>query len=224
MSETSHVDLAQALASSPYPGRGLLIGRSDYGLVALYWITGRSVASRQRQFTTRGTELHVGDISGVNEDPLRHYQAAGIFQRYFVVGNGQHISEIGAGLSGHSAPELLGLLEPEPDPPIFTPRIAGVVHLSREAATFGAASRSPDGSTNHNVLLADDFALGTGVLLTTYRGSAEQPSAWGVPTWVELAPTLEEQVSTTWDALNDRLRIALASCVVGSIWNIDRQI
>jgi hypothetical protein len=73
-------------------------------------------------------------------------------------------------------------------------------------------------------LATDDFELGTGVLLATYQGSVEQPSPWGVPTWVELAPTLEEQVSTTWDVLDDGLRVALASCVLGSLWNVDRQI
>lgn len=218
------MDLAQALAGSPYPGRGLLVGRTDYGLVSLYWITGRSEASRQRQFIPRGIELQVEDASEANEDPLRHYQAAGIFGRYLVVGNGRHVEEIGSGLSERSAPELLELLEPEPAPPIFTPRIAAVVHLSKETATFGSATRNPDGSTNHNAFSTDDFELGTGVLLATYQGSAEQPSAWGVPTWVELAPSLEELIATTWDALDNGLRVALASCVVGSLWNVDRQI
>ena len=218
------MDLARALANSPYPGRGLLVGRSDYGLVALYWISGRSEASRRRRLVTRGTELHVEHVSGDRTDPLRHYQAAGIFQHHFVVGNGRHVAEIGKGLADRSASELLELLEPEPDPPIYTPRIAAVVHLSSEAATFGAATSSPEGPTSHNLLTTDDFDLGTGLLLATYHGSAEQPSPWGIPTWVEFAPTLEEQISMTWDVLDGELRVALASCVLGSLWNIDHQI
>jgi IMP cyclohydrolase len=193
-------------------------------VVALYWVTGRSEASRQRLFVPRGTELHIEGTSGSADDPLRHYQAAGIFGRYLVVGNGRHVGEIGLGLVDHSAPELLESLEPEPDPPIFTPRIAAIVDLMSDAAMCGAAVRATDGSTDHQMLSTDELPFGAGVLLTTYRGPVTEPSAWAVPTWIELAPSLEEQVATTWDALDGELRVGLASCVVGSLWNVDRQI
>jgi IMP cyclohydrolase len=223
-SETAYMDIEQALANSPYPGRGLLVGRTDYGLVALYWVTGRSEASRRRRFVSRGTGLHIEDASGADDDPLRHYQAAGIFGRHLVVGNGRHVDEIGLGLADQPAQTLLGSLEPEPDPPIFTPRIAAVVDLMSDAAICGAAVRSLDGSTDHNVLSTDEFPLGTGVVLSTYQGSVTEPSSWAAPTWIELAPSLEEQVATVWDALDAELRVGLASCVVGSIWNVDRQV
>jgi IMP cyclohydrolase len=217
------MDIEQALANSPYSGRGLLVGRTDYGLVALYWVTGRSEASRRRRFASRGTGLHVEDTSGAEEDPLRHYQAAGIFGRHLVVGNGRHVDEIGLGLGDQPAQALLGSLEPEPDPPIFTPRIAAIVDLMSDAAIYGAAIRSPDGSTSHNVLSTDEFPLGSGVVLATYQGSVAEPAAWATPTWIELAASLEEQVASVWEALGGELRVALASCVVGSLWNIDRQ-
>jgi IMP cyclohydrolase len=218
------MDLEHALADSPYPGRGLLIGRTDYGLVALYWVTGRSEASRRRQFVPRGTELHIEDTAGDGDDPLRHYQAAGIFGTQLVVGNGRHVAEIGLGLADQPGSTLLELLDPEPDPPIFTPRIAAVVDLMADAAVCGAAVRSVDGSTEHYMLSTDEFPLGAGILLATYQGPIADPSGWAVPTWVELAPSLDEQVATTWDALDDDLRVGLASCVVGSLWNVDRQV
>jgi IMP cyclohydrolase len=218
------MDLEKALADSPYPGRGLLVGRTDYGLVALYWVTGRSAASRQRQFVPRGTELHIEGTSGADDDPLRHYQAAGIFGRHLVVGNGRHVADIGLGLANDSVTTLLETLDPEPDPPLFTPRIAAVVDLMNDAATCGAAVHNLDGPTDHLLLSTDEFPLGTGILLTTYRGAVAEPLAWAVPTWVELAPSLEEQVATTWDVLDGELRVGLASCVVGSLWNIDRQV
>src|ERR1700728_2021324 len=118
------MDLEKALADSPYPGRGLLVGRTDYGLVALYWVTGRSEASRERRFVPRGTELHIEGTSGADDDPLRHYQAAGIFGRHLVVGNGRHVGDMGLGLADDSATPPPQPLDPEPDPPLFTPRIA----------------------------------------------------------------------------------------------------
>jgi IMP cyclohydrolase len=217
------MDLGQALANSPYPGRGLLVGRTDYGLVALYWVTGRSEASRQRQFVPRGTELHIEASSGVEDDPLRHYQAAGIFGRHLVVGNGRHVAEIGVGLADRPAQELLESLDPEPDPPVFTPRIAAVVDLMADAATCGSAVRTFAGSTEHPMLSTDEFPLGAGILLVTYRGAVAEPSGWAIPTWIELAPSLEEQVEATWSALDPELRVGLASCVIGSLWNVDRQ-
>jgi IMP cyclohydrolase len=194
-------------------------------VVALYFVTGRSDASRQRRFVPRGTGLHIeDDTGGGGDDPLRHYQAAGIFGGQLVVGNGRHVDEVGLGLADQPASRLIDALEPEPDPPIFTPRIVSIVGLMHEAATFGAAVHSVDGSTRHNALSTDEFPLGNGVLLATYQGPVAEPSAWATPTWVDLAPSLEEQVAMTWDALDSGLRVGLASCVIGSIWNVDHQI
>jgi hypothetical protein len=134
------------------------------------------------------------------------------------------VDEIGLGLAELPAQTLLSSLEPELDPPIFTPRIAAVVDLMSDAAVCGAAVRSLDGSTEHNVLSTDEFPLGAGVVLSTYQGSVAEPSSWAAPTWIELAPSLEEQVATVWDTLDGELRVGLASCVVGSIWNVDRQV
>src|SRR5579871_4654680 len=51
--ETAAAQLQQSICSNPYPGRGLLVGRSatleDWLLV--YWIMGRSEQSRNRRFS-----------------------------------------------------------------------------------------------------------------------------------------------------------------------------
>lgn len=46
------ISLANELATNTYPGRGIIIGRSDDGkhAVAAYFIMGRSVNSRNRVF------------------------------------------------------------------------------------------------------------------------------------------------------------------------------
>jgi len=47
------------LAENPYPGRGLVIGRSaaDSAWLQVYWIMGRSPNSRNRIFVREGSEL-----------------------------------------------------------------------------------------------------------------------------------------------------------------------
>ena len=50
-----HLSLAAELAVNSYPGRGIVIGRSDDGLRAVlaYFIMGRSANSRNRVFTEK---------------------------------------------------------------------------------------------------------------------------------------------------------------------------
>jgi IMP cyclohydrolase len=218
------MDLTQTLGDAPYPGRGLIVGRTDYGLFSIYFVTGRSKASRQRKFVTDGTtDLRIEDSSGAGDDPLRHYRAAGIFGRFLVVGNGRHVDSIGDALANQTVAETFTALEPEPDPPIYTPRIAAVVELATDTTTLGGAVRTTDGTTEHHAVSESEFPIGTGILITTYRGPVAEPSAWAVPTWIDLEETLDEQIAVTWDVLDPELRVGLASCVVGSVWSVDRQ-
>ena len=50
------LDLAQELSSNAYPGRGIVIGKSDCGKYAVtaYFIMGRSENSRNRVFVEDG--------------------------------------------------------------------------------------------------------------------------------------------------------------------------
>ena len=51
------VSLATELSTNSYPGRGIVIGRSEDGKYAVtaYFIMGRSVNSRNRVFAEEGT-------------------------------------------------------------------------------------------------------------------------------------------------------------------------
>lgn len=67
-----HLSLAAELAVNSYPGRGIVIGRSDDGLRAVlaYFIMGRSANSRNRVFTEKdgGIITEAADPSKL-EDP-----------------------------------------------------------------------------------------------------------------------------------------------------------
>ena len=56
------VEIKNELSSTTYPGRGIIVGKSEDGkkAVAAYWTMGRSAGSRNRIFVTdteNGTEV-----------------------------------------------------------------------------------------------------------------------------------------------------------------------
>src|SRR5256885_16900206 len=57
-------NFASHLRDNPYPGRGLVIGRSsvDHGWIMLYWIMGRSTHSRNRRFVVEGGTLRTAAV------------------------------------------------------------------------------------------------------------------------------------------------------------------
>ena len=57
--ERAEANLERHLKRNPYPGRGLVIGRSagDEAWLLVYWIMGRSVSSRSRRFVADGAVL-----------------------------------------------------------------------------------------------------------------------------------------------------------------------
>ena len=68
------LDLAQELSSNAYPGRGIVIGKSDCGKYAVtaYFIMGRSVNSRNRVFVEDGEGIRTGS----GQSRYRYGQAA----------------------------------------------------------------------------------------------------------------------------------------------------
>lgn len=51
---------------------------------------------------------------------------------------------------------------------------------------------------------------GSGVALWTYRGDPENPKSWAAPTFIESAPTLEEQFDIAWFSLGAAVRVVMA--------------
>src|SRR5579884_1857013 len=81
------------IRSNPYPGRGLVIGRSAYDAswLILYWIMGRSENSRNRRFVVEdGTTLKTEpvDSSLVSDPSLIIYEAMLELPALYLVSNG----------------------------------------------------------------------------------------------------------------------------------------
>ncbi len=199
-----------------YPGRGIVLYRRRDGDVCwLYFVTGRSALSKQRRFVQHNGSLLVAPSEpSAAHDDLRHYacvtKTAGVGQ--IMVGNGDHVSSIARSLErGSPLREAVATLEPEPDPPINTPRIAAVIddHNARIVTVRQMAGRTE--RLVESVTLEPE----EGLLLYTYSGNDDLP--------VGSAPQLRFHIQTpqpvpklVWQALNPDYRVMLAAGSLGS--------
>jgi IMP cyclohydrolase len=158
---------------SDYPGRGLVFAVDPGGVATwVYFITGRSKASRARRVRADPDGLVVVPTEqSVETDALRHYACARWANDVLVVGNGDHVDILAEGLKrGVPLEQIVVLIEPEPDPPIWTPRIA---LLMGSKVHFVSVSHSGD----QIVRRVHEASCDPGVasVLTTYSGTSLEP-------------------------------------------------
>ena len=209
--------LPALLRGNPYPGRGILLGRSADGqhAVAAYFIMGRSENSRNRVFvgTEDGIRTQAHDPAKMTDPSLIIYHPVRQIGRGLIVTNGDQTDTIRDYLlQGRTFQEALRSREFEPDGPNYTPRISGLP--------------SPDGSFQLSILKGADgdpacccryFYLydaplpGEGRFLHTYQGDGNPlPSFQGEPVRVSLdAPTPEDLAAELWEALHPENKVSL---------------
>ncbi|MBN1847811.1 MAG: inosine monophosphate cyclohydrolase [Deltaproteobacteria bacterium] len=208
------------LSQNPYPGRGLVIGRSgeDKWLI-LYWIMGRSAQSRNRRFVVDGGILKTEPIDpGSIADPsLIIYEAMLDLPDIYLVSNGDQTRTMVETLQGGGTIEdALIKREHEPDAPHFTPRISGVLSFKGKTASMilSILKASPlDSSYTDRFFYRPSMpAVGFGFGLTTYLGDGNPlPSFSGEPLLLPCHDGAEEILERYWNALNLDNRIAIAA-------------
>ena len=86
------LSLREELKGNAYPGRGIVLGRSDNGnsAVIAYFIMGRSENSRNRIFVADGSGIRTQafDESKVTDPSLIIYAPVRVFQNETIVTNG----------------------------------------------------------------------------------------------------------------------------------------
>ncbi|MDP4133788.1 MAG: IMP cyclohydrolase, partial [Bacillota bacterium] len=123
----------ELLKGNSYPGRGIIIGKSENGEKAAiaYFIMGRSENSRNRIFTEKNDgELitEAFDASKVKDPSLIIYSPVKVYKNNLIVTNGDQTNTIFKYLSsGKTFEEALNTRSFEPDSPNFTPRISGML-------------------------------------------------------------------------------------------------
>ncbi len=152
-------DLAALLAGNPYPGRGIVIGKTADGAksVVAYFIMGRSENSRNRVFIQEpdGIRTEAFDPAKLADPSLIIYHPVRQLGRGLIVTNGDQTDTIRDFLEkGLTFEQALRTREFEPDGPNWTPRISGLL--------------SPDGSYKMSILKSAD-AEGSACARYTYE-------------------------------------------------------
>lgn len=208
-----------ALRDSRYPGRGIVIGRTPDGrhFVQVYWIMGRSAGSRNRVFVTEGQTVRTRafDESALENPSLVVYRPVRVLNACHIVSNGDHTDTIFDALHrGGTFESALNTRTFEPDPPIFTPRIAGIVDLDDAGAAYRIAIlkaiAGSGGSASRQYFSYETAIPGIGHCITTYRDDGDPPPAFaGEPFAVELHNGIETTRDFYWSLLDEANRVSL---------------
>lgn len=221
MEKQHFIDLAgknlSALASNPYPGRGIICGldESSKYLIQVYWIMGRSENSRNRIFVIEDggvLKTAAADPAKVKDPSLIIYTAMSETLTKYAVSNGHQtvdaLSESGLDLA------MMNWTY-EPDQPNYTPRISALLEpkvWSEQVVEMSILKKSPinDECERHIYNLPLSIP-GLGYCITTYAGDGNPlPPFAGDPYLLPLAGSIEDVARAIWAVLNEDNRVSLA--------------
>ncbi len=211
------VDLSALLRANPYPGRGIVLGKTQDGKKAViaYFIMGRSENSRNRVFevTEDGIRTRAFDESKMTDPSLIIYHPVRVVGADTVVTNGDQTDTIRDFLlEGKVFAQPLKTRAFEPDGPNYTPRISGLVHSDGSYALSILKSADGDPSSCRRQFFGYENPLaGQGHFIHTYRGDGSPlPSFEGEPEQVAVtAATAAEWANQIWDSLNADNKVSL---------------
>lgn len=211
------LDLNELLQNHPYPGRGIVLGRSadDKKAVIAYFIMGRSENSRNRVFETTedGIRTRAYDESKMVDPSLIIYHPVRIVGDDTVVTNGDQTDTIRDGLlEGKVFAQSLRTREFEPDGPNYTPRISGLLHKDGSYALSILKSADGDPSSCRRYFFGYEHPLaGQGHFIHTYQENRDPlPSFEGEPRQVAItAPDAQTLARELWESLNEDNKVSL---------------
>jgi IMP cyclohydrolase len=212
------MNLKEYLNGNEYPGRGILLGKSDDGKSAVmaYFIMGRSENSRNRIFEEDGHGLRTKafDESKLSDPSLIIYSPVRVMENCTVVTNGDQTDTVCEYLkAGKSFEEALRTRTFEPDQPNFTPRISGIVETENHFRFTLSILKSGDGDPAVALRQFYEYespAAGEGRIIHTYSGNGNPlPSFEGEPVRVEVSGSIDELTHQLWNSLNEDNKISL---------------
>ncbi len=211
--------LTEILQKNSYPGRGILIGRTQDGRHAAlaYFIMGRSANSRNRIFVEEGDGIRTRafDESKLEDPSLIIYSPVRVLGNKTIVTNGDQTDTVYGGLDNQlTFEQSLRSRQYEPDGPNYTPRISGVLHLTGGGLHYALSIlKSADGNpeSNHRYTFSYSPALaGEGHFISTYmHDGSPLPSFEGEPIRVAVGNDLDAFTDGIWEALDADNKVSL---------------
>ena len=207
------------LSKLEYPGRGIILGKSDDGKNAVfaYFIMGRSVNSRNRIFDVYGDDIRTKafDESLLNDPSLIIYSPVKVFGDNVIVTNGDQTDTIYEYLkSGKSFEDALYTRTFEPDAPNFTPRISGLIELKDRLKLKFSILKSDEGDENQTLRFFynyDNPKPGEGCLIHTYKENSDPLKSFeGEPKKIQISGDIDEFSEKLWNSLDSENKISLA--------------
>lgn len=213
------VSLETELKNNTYPGRGIVIGRSEDGTKAVtaYFIMGRSSNSRNRVFVTEGEGIRTEAFDPAKlEDPsLIIYAPVRVLGNKTIVTNGDQTDTVYEGLDEElTFEQSLRKREFEPDGPNYTPRISGVMHVANGQYTYSMSilksNQGDADSCNRYTFSYENPKAGQGRFIHTYARNEEPlPSFFGEPKWVDIKGDIDSFTDMIWNSLNEENKVSL---------------
>ena len=213
------LSLVNELKENAYPGRGIVLGKSEDGkkAVAAYFIMGRSENSRNRVFVEEGQGIRTQafDPSKLVDPSLIIYAPVRVLGNKTIVTNGDQTDTIYEGMDKQMTFEQsLRSREFEPDAPNYTPRISGVMHIENGNYSYAMSILKSDNG-NPDACLRYTFAYekaipGEGRFIHTYKCDGNPlPSFEGEPKLVSIQNDIDEFKDSLWESLNEENKVSL---------------
>ena len=211
--------LVNELSGCDYPGRGIVIGRSEYGTKAVtaYFIMGRSENSRNRVFVEDGEGIRTQAFnpSKLSDPSLIIYAPVRVLGDKTIVTNGDQTDTVYDLMKqGKTFEESLRTREFEPDGPNYTPRISGLMTVSSGKYEYAMSilkshNGNPD-QCDRYTFSYDAPVAGEGHFIHTYMKDGNPlPSFEGEPTWVKISGNIDEFTDMIWNNLNQDNKVSL---------------
>lgn len=202
------------LAGNPYPGRGVLAGKTPAGenMIA-YFIMGRSENSRNRLFSVQNGTVKTEpfDASKVRDPSLIIYTAIRDCGKKLLVTNGDQTDTLYKDLTaGKTAEESLTGRTYEPDAPNYTPRIGCVFDRETGEYELFLLKRAQTNDACERFFYRYEGARGEGKCIHTYVTDGDPlPPYYGEPETFAIGNDRKAFAEELWNALDENNKISL---------------
>lgn len=213
------ISIEKELKENSYPGRGIIVGRSEDGTKAViaYFIMGRSSNSRNRIFVEDGEGIRTQafDPSKLEDPSLIIYAPVRVLGNKTIVTNGDQTDTIYDGMDKQlTFEQSLRSREFEPDGPNYTPRISAVLHLEKGEFNYAMSIlKSNNGnseSCNRYTFAYNKVPAGEGHFISTYMHDGNPlPSFEGEPKWMVIPDDMDAFAELLWSSLNEDNKVSL---------------